>query len=45
MYYCSAAGILWRGDSLVCILTITLGNACGGVFIPLIRKAAAKLGK
>ncbi len=45
MYYFSAAGILWRGDSLVCILTITLGNVCGGVFIPLIRKAAAKLGK
>jgi formate/nitrite transporter FocA (FNT family) len=43
MYYFSAAGILWRGDSLACILTITLGNACGGVFIPLVRKAAAKL--
>ena len=43
MYYFSAAGILFRGDSLVCILTITLGNACGGVFIPLVRKAVNAL--
>ena len=43
MYYFSAAGILFRGDSLVCILTITLGNACGGVFIPLVRKAVKAL--
>lgn len=39
MFYFSA-GRMWSGKALVAVLTITLGNACGGVFMPLMRKLA-----
>lgn len=36
MYYFSVAG-MWSGKTLIYILVMTLGNACGGVIIPLLR--------
>ena len=36
MYYFSVAG-MWSGKTLLYILVMTLGNACGGVIIPLLR--------
>ena len=36
MFYVSAAG-MWSGDMLVRILVITLGNAVGGIFFPVVR--------
>ncbi len=35
-YYFSIAG-LWSLNTLIRILVMTLGNACGGVLIPLVR--------
>lgn len=37
MFYLWMAGA-WSGRAIVCILIITLGNACGGVLFPLLRK-------
>ena len=37
MYYFSVAG-MWNGRTLLCLLVITLGNAFGGVLLPLMRK-------
>ena len=37
MYYFSMAG-MWNGRTLLCLLVITLGNACGGVLFPLLRR-------
>lgn len=39
MFYFSAAQ-KWSAKAFGCILTITLGNACGGVLFPLLRKLA-----
>lgn len=39
MFYFSAAK-MWNGKTLSVVLTITLGNACGGVLMPLLRKLA-----
>jgi formate/nitrite transporter FocA (FNT family) len=36
MYYFSVAG-MWSWKTLLYILVMTLGNACGGVLIPLLR--------
>lgn len=36
MYYFSVAG-MWSWKTLLYILVMTLGNACGGVIIPLLR--------
>ena len=36
MYYFSIAG-MWSWKTLLYVLIMTLGNACGGVFIPLLR--------
>ena len=40
MFYFSLAGML-NGDTLLRLLVITLGNAAGGVSIPLLRKFIA----
>lgn len=40
MYYFSVAG-MWNGHTLLCLLVITLGNAFGGVLLPLARKLRA----
>lgn len=47
MYYWSVSGMLFQnfGQSLLCILIISLGNVAGGVFFPLIEMAKAKLEK
>jgi hypothetical protein len=37
MYYISLAGV-WSGKALLYVLVMTLGNAVGGVLLPLIRK-------
>jgi len=37
MFYISAAG-MWSGEALLFILVNTLGNAAGGVLIPLTRR-------
>ena len=36
MFYFSAAGV-WSGKAIIYMLVMTLGNACGGVIIPLCR--------
>ena len=36
MFYYSVAG-MWNGDTLLRVVIISLGNAVGGVFIPLLR--------
>ena len=36
MFYYSVAG-MWNGDALLRVVIISLGNAVGGVFIPLLR--------
>lgn len=41
MFYISMAG-MWSGKSLLFILVNTLGNAAGGVLIPLLRICYAK---
>lgn len=41
MFYFSAAG-LWSPDAMARILVITLGNAAGGVLIPLAKKVQAR---
>ena len=37
MYYFSVAG-MWNGHTLLCLLVISLGNAFGGVLLPLLRR-------
>lgn len=39
MFYLSA-GRMWSAKALGCVLTVTLGNACGGVLMPLLRRLA-----
>ena len=41
MFYFWMAGA-WSGRAILCILVITLGNAAGGVLLPLLRGLAAK---
>ncbi len=43
MYYFAAAGMLWSGKSLLCLVVISLGNVVGGVLIPLGRKLVGAL--
>lgn len=42
MYYFAMAGVLWQGKTLLYVLVMTLGNAAGGVFFPLLRKIKEK---
>ena len=37
MYYFSIAG-MWNAHTLLCLLVISLGNAFGGVLLPLVRR-------
>lgn len=37
MYYFSMAGV-WSFKTLLYVLVMTLGNSCGGILIPLIRR-------
>ena len=37
MYYFSIAG-MWNPHTLLCLLVISLGNAFGGVLLPLVRR-------
>lgn len=37
MYYFSMAGV-WNFKTLLYVLVMTLGNSCGGILIPLIRR-------
>lgn len=39
MFYFWAAGA-WTGRAVACILVITLGNFCGGLLFPLLRRLA-----
>ena len=41
MFYFSAANV-WGGRALGYMLVMTLGNACGGVIIPLCRRFRTK---
>ena len=41
MFYFWMAGA-WSGRAIVCVLMITLGNAVGGVLLPLLRSFLAK---
>jgi formate/nitrite transporter FocA (FNT family) len=41
MFYFWIAGA-WSGRAILCILVISLGNAAGGVLLPLLRGLAAK---
>ena len=41
MYYISVAGA-WSGKALVFLLVNTLGNAVGGLLLPVLRKGIAK---
>ena len=41
MFYFSAANV-WGGRALLYMLVMTLGNACGGVIIPLCRQLRTK---
>lgn len=42
MYYFSVAN-MWGGKAFLYLLLMTLGNACGGVLIPLFRQMKEKL--
>ena len=42
MFYYAAAGQIFKGDSLLRIVVITLGNALGGLILPLGKKLAEK---
>lgn len=42
MFYFSV-GRMWSGKALAAVLTITLGNVCGGVSMPLLRKMAGNV--
>ncbi len=42
MYYFSLAGILLRGESLLFLLLVLLGNSLGGMFIPLLQRLRGK---
>ena len=42
MYYFSLAGILFRGESLLFLLLVVLGNSLGGMFIPLLQRLRGK---
>ena len=44
MFYFWMAGA-WSGRAILCILVISLGNAAGGVLLPLLRGFAARGGK
>ncbi len=37
MFYFTVAGV-WSDTTIVYLLVMTIGNACGGIFIPLVRK-------
>ena len=41
LFYFWMAGA-WSGRAILCILTISLGNAVGGVLLPLLRSAVSK---
>lgn len=41
MYYFSMAN-LWSGKTLLYVIVMSLGNAAGGVLIPLVKKALAE---
>lgn len=41
MFYFSVANV-WSGKALLYMLVMSVGNACGGVIIPLVRKLKAK---
>ena len=41
MFYFSVANV-WGGKALLYMLVMSVGNACGGVIIPLVRKLKAK---
>lgn len=41
MFYFWMAGV-WSGRAVLAVAVITLGNACGGVLLPLLKKAAGK---
>lgn len=47
MYYWAVSGVLLEtpGESLLYLVTISLGNVCGGVIFPLVEKAHKKLSK
>jgi formate/nitrite transporter FocA (FNT family) len=38
MYYFAAAGLLFTGKGLLCVVVITLGNAVGGLIFPVGKK-------
>ena len=40
MYYFTV-GLAWRGETVLYLLVMTLGNAVGGVLLPLLRKLSA----
>lgn len=44
MFYFATAGRLFTADALLRILIISLGNVCGGLFLPLGKKLANSLG-
>jgi hypothetical protein len=41
MFYFWMAGA-WSGRAILCIVVITLGNAAGGVLLPLLRDIIRK---
>lgn len=43
MYYFAMAGQLFSLRALVVLVVVSLGNVCGGLLLPLLRKAAAAL--
>ncbi len=45
MYYWAVSGVLVEQplESLLYLITISLGNVCGGVLFPLVEKAYVKL--
>ena len=45
MYYFAMAGKLFAARSLGVLAVISLGNVCGGLILPLLRKAVAALEK
>ena len=45
MYYFAMAGKLFTLRGLGVLAVVSLGNVCGGLIIPLLRKAAAALEK
>jgi formate/nitrite transporter FocA (FNT family) len=45
MYYFAAAGLLFTGKGLLCVVVITLGNAVGGLIFPICKKVKSLLDK